>query len=891
MLFFLNLDGTVSRNDTEHVYQGQNKVASIELFTLISPAQTALSVAFTLPNGLTTEYLPMSYVGAYSVDESNQKQVHRWKLAVPYNVTEVEGEVGVSFNVLMNDGTSGETQETINQTTYTSSFTVEYSALPQPPTTATESELEQLLNLLQLYYAQNASGVEQNKQDIAVLKGRTDTLETDMTAVKKTLAENVSILYKGLSALGLTAPVTTVDILNAMYALGKNYIGFSAYFADATQVTDLPKGGNGTLEIYFAENDRAVIDFRRNTNDTYELAYIGVPTFDGSYKTVQWAQANATTEGFNLGLVDTETLGAGKQAYVKAQERVGADLKHYTDFEFGIPQGIQGPSGPQGIAGPQGPQGAEGPQGLQGIPGTPGAQGPTGATGAQGPKGEKGDKGDTGPQGVQGEKGDVGATGPQGIQGIQGPQGKTGATGAQGPKGDKGDTGAVGPQGEKGDTGAQGPQGLKGDTGAVGPQGPKGDTGATGATGAQGPKGEKGDTGDTGLTGPTGAQGPKGETGPTGPQGPKGDTGAQGPQGIQGPRGLQGPKGADGASFSPVGTVAKVADLPATADPGTAYFVGLSAPRDIYAFDVVTSTWVNQGALQGPQGEQGEQGEQGPQGEVGPQGPVGPAGPTGPQGEQGEVGPQGIQGVKGDTGETGPQGEQGEQGPTGLQGPKGDKGDTGETGPQGEQGEQGPQGIQGPKGDKGDTGEKGDTGAQGPQGEQGIQGEQGEQGPKGETGAVGPQGPQGLQGVPGEQGPQGEKGETGPQGPQGIQGEKGETGAQGPAGPQGEIGPTGPQGLKGDTGATPNITMGATVDSTTGTPQVTVKRSGTAEEPNFQLQFSGLKGAKGDTPTMKTLTIKSGGTTLGTYDGTQNVVIDIPQSSGSVAYSPYNNIY
>ena len=89
MLFFLNLDGTVTRSDTDHVYQGQNKVANVELFTLISPAQAAIQVAFTLPNGLTTTYAPMSYVGAYSVDEINQKQVHRWKLAVPYNVTEV----------------------------------------------------------------------------------------------------------------------------------------------------------------------------------------------------------------------------------------------------------------------------------------------------------------------------------------------------------------------------------------------------------------------------------------------------------------------------------------------------------------------------------------------------------------------------------------------------------------------------------------------------------------------------------------------------------------------------------------------------------------------------------------------------------------------------------
>ena len=50
MLFFLNLDGTVTRSDTDHVYQGQNKVANVELFTLISPAQAAIQIAFTLPN-------------------------------------------------------------------------------------------------------------------------------------------------------------------------------------------------------------------------------------------------------------------------------------------------------------------------------------------------------------------------------------------------------------------------------------------------------------------------------------------------------------------------------------------------------------------------------------------------------------------------------------------------------------------------------------------------------------------------------------------------------------------------------------------------------------------------------------------------------------------------
>ena len=111
----------------------------------------------------------------------------------------------------------------------------------------------------------------------------------------------------------------------------------------------------------------------------------------------------------------------------------------------------------------------------------------------------------------------------------------------------------------------------------------------------------------------------------------------------------------------------------------------------------------------------------------------------------------------------GPQGEKGEQGPQGEQGPKGEKGEKGEQGPQGEQGpkgEQGEKGEQGPKGEKGEQGEQGEKGEQGPKGEKGEQGEQGEQGPKGEQGEKGEQGPKGEQGEKGEQGPAGADGRT-----------------------------------------------------------------------------------------------------------------------------------
>ena len=200
-----------------------------------------------------------------------------------------------------------------------------------------------------------------------------------------------------------------------------------------------------------------------------------------------------------------------------------------------------------------------------------------------------------------------------------------------GPQGPKGETGA---RGEKGDTGAQGP---KGETGA---QGPKGETGARGETGETGPQGPKGETG---------AQGPQGETGE---RGPKGDPGERGPKGETG---AQGPKGETGAGFLVRGYYETVSALEAsvqTPAAGDAYGVGASEPYDIYIFDGVTESWVNNGPLQGAKGEKGDKGEtgaQGPKGDPGADGAKGETGAQGPKGETGQTGPEGPQGPAGKT--------------------------------------------------------------------------------------------------------------------------------------------------------------------------------------------------------------------------------------------------
>ena len=170
---------------------------------------------------------------------------------------------------------------------------------------------------------------------------------------------------------------------------------------------------------------------------------------------------------------------------------------------------------------------------------------------------------------------------------------------------------------------------------------------------------------------------------------------------------------------------------------------------------------------------------------------------------------------------------------------------------------EGPRGLKGDKGDTGEKGEKGDTGSQGPKGEQGdpgSQGPQGEPGPKGDTGE-----PFQIRKIYSSV----DEMEADYNNPGIEEGDfvlintddvsdpdnaklyvKGPTGWQFVTDLSGAQGIQGPQGTPGTPAGFGNIT--ATVDSTTGTPQVSVQADGPNTAKNISFSFTGLKGEKGE---------------------------------------------
>lgn len=192
MLFLLNGDGTMTRLDSGRIFQGSNNFT--ELGVIYPFSGVTLSVAFTLPNGLDTDYMPMPPLGTYTLKGENGEtkvfeNLYYTSLRIPGTVTKRQGEVKVTvlatsaYGVEIPDGEGSTTVEgrVAKCTSYSAAFTVEYAALPIYPNVPEEPDSKTLIGLLAIYQGTISGEVTELQTRMTTAESDIDTLQADMT--------------------------------------------------------------------------------------------------------------------------------------------------------------------------------------------------------------------------------------------------------------------------------------------------------------------------------------------------------------------------------------------------------------------------------------------------------------------------------------------------------------------------------------------------------------------------------------------------------------------------------------------------------------------------------------------------------------------------------------
>ena len=194
MLFLLNGKGELQRLDNDRVFQGSNNAT--ELGVIYPYAGVSLSASFTLPNGITTDYILMPPLSTYTLKNGGGDVVKTFdnlfytSIPIPNTVTALQGvcKVTVAQTAVSGTGAAGSidpAQVDVN-TSYSANFTVEYASLPEytVPDNPTDEDFQQLVTLLQAYQATVTGNVSELQGRVATAEGNIKDLQTRMTTAE-----------------------------------------------------------------------------------------------------------------------------------------------------------------------------------------------------------------------------------------------------------------------------------------------------------------------------------------------------------------------------------------------------------------------------------------------------------------------------------------------------------------------------------------------------------------------------------------------------------------------------------------------------------------------------------------------------------------------------------
>lgn len=188
MLFLLNGDGTMTRLDSGRIFQGSNNFT--EMGVIYPFSGVTLSVAFTLPNGIDTDYTPMPSLEPYTLKGNNGEtkvfeNLYYTSTRIPSSVTAMQGKVKVTVLATAAATVGGSTNPT-QGTSFAATFTVEYAALPvyTVPDDPTEADFQKLVELLTAYQGTISGNVTELQKRMTTAEGNITSLDERMTTAE-----------------------------------------------------------------------------------------------------------------------------------------------------------------------------------------------------------------------------------------------------------------------------------------------------------------------------------------------------------------------------------------------------------------------------------------------------------------------------------------------------------------------------------------------------------------------------------------------------------------------------------------------------------------------------------------------------------------------------------
>ncbi len=289
IVIYFNGEGTAEKLSPEHVYQGSNQ--SGVLVFAPTPPQTAMGIAFKLPDGTSTPYYPMTYQGNY-------EGLSQYEYTMPTSITQLSGQAAIAVQALYSDGQQNSQQV---------DFEIEPSVVVVPP-----APMPDVYDLLKQAIAKNAA-------DIAGIQGQIDNIED--------LAERAEEASSNAVATANEAKATADGLAESIAQANET----------AQQAVSTANGAVEDIAKYKSDTDADIAQFKQSVNE--EIADI-TATANGAVDTAN--EAKATADGLAESIAQANTTASeAKEIAEEALEqskvtgtKVNVDGAFQSDLNF-----------------------------------------------------------------------------------------------------------------------------------------------------------------------------------------------------------------------------------------------------------------------------------------------------------------------------------------------------------------------------------------------------------------------------------------------------------------------------------------------------------------------------------------------------------------------------